>query len=106
MLPFFGHCHVAYVPQGGRVVGLSKLARLVDCFSRRLQMQERITQQITQALDDHLKPLGSACVIRATHLCLCGRGANKLGADMVTSSLTGCFREGLCRSEFLALVRD
>lgn len=106
LLPFYGKAHVAYVPDGGKVVGLSKLARLVEVFARRLQVQERITQQVTDALNSFLSPLGAACVIEATHLCVCGRGVSKQGARMVTSSLTGCFRDPPARAELFSLIRQ
>ena len=106
LLPFTGTATVAYLPAGPRVVGLSKLARLVDTYSRRLQTQEQITVQVTTALDEHLTTKGSACVLRATHSCLAHRGARKPSAVMVTSSLTGRFRDDArARGEFLALTR-
>lgn len=105
MLPFFGKAHVAYLPDG-RVIGVSKLARIVEIFSRRLQIQERLTQQITAALDEHLKPKGSACVIEAKHLCMACRGVNKQHSEMITSSLTGEFRQPEVRQEFLHLIRS
>jgi len=105
MLPFTGTATVGYVPQPGRVVGLSKLARLVLCFARRLQVQERLTQQITAALDTHLGALGAGCVVRARHSCMAIRGVRANG-EMVTSSLTGVLRvDGAARAEFLALAR-
>lgn len=105
LLPFSGVAHVAYVPRGGKVVGLSKLARLVDIFAKRLQLQERLTVQVTKALDEHLTPLGAACVIEASHSCLVCRGARKPGAVMVTSSLTGVFRKDVsARSELFSLI--
>ncbi len=104
MLPFVGIAHIGYIPNG-RIVGISKLARLLEVFSRRLQVQERVTVQVTQALDEYLKPLGSACVIEASHLCMICRGVQKT-ATMVTSSLTGVFRDDpKARSEFLSIVR-
>jgi GTP cyclohydrolase IA len=104
MLPFVGAAHVAYLP-AHNVVGLSKLARLVDCYAKRLQVQERLTRQITQALDEHLKPRGSAAVIEAAHQCMSCRGVGKTGSRMVTSSLSGAFREDpMLRGEFLSLV--
>lgn len=105
MLPFIGIAHVAYVPEG-RIVGISKLARLVDIYAKRLQVQERLTTQITYALDRHLKPKGSACVIEAKHQCMSCRGVGKQNSVMITSSLTGVFKdEGTTRSEFFSLVR-
>lgn len=106
MLPFFGHAHIGYVPNG-RVIGVSKLARVVEVFARRLQVQERLTTQITAALDEHLTPKGSACVIEASHLCMQMRGVGKQHSRMSTSSLTGVFREKPeARAEFLNLVRS
>lgn len=104
LLPFIGVAHVAYVPQDNRVIGLSKLGRIVDAFARRLQVQERLTGQVTECLDEHLKPLGSACVIEAKHLCMACRGVRKQQSSMVTSSMTGVFRKKRARSEFLSLV--
>lgn len=105
LLPFYGRAHVAYIPQG-RVIGISKLARLVEVFARRLQVQERLTVQVTQALDEHLKPLGSACVIEARHLCMVCRGVQKQHSEMITSSLTGVFRDKPeVRAEFFNLIR-
>lgn len=106
MLPFHGQAAVAYLPgPEGRVVGLSKLARLVDVYARRLQIQERMTRQIADALVKHLKPLGVAVVVQAQHECLGCRGAKKPNAEMVTSSMLGKFREdGVLRAEVLALI--
>ena len=104
MIPFYGVAHVGYVP-GKNVIGLSKLARIVDVFSRRLQVQERLTTQITSAIDEALDPKGSACVIEARHLCCMARGVGKQGSSMVTSSLTGVFRKPEVRQEFLSLIR-
>jgi GTP cyclohydrolase I len=87
------------------VVGLSKLARLVDCFARRLQIQERMTREISQAMMSHLQPLGCAVVLEATHGCMVCRGVKKEGATMVTSSMEGDFRNPATRSEFLSLIR-
>lgn len=104
MQPFFGRAHVAYVPKG-KVIGISKLARVLDVYARRLQIQERLCQQVTAALDKYLEPKGSACVIEAKHLCMACRGVQKQHSDMVTSSLSGVFREGAVRMEFLQLIR-
>jgi GTP cyclohydrolase I len=104
MLPFTGKAHMAYLPKE-RVVGLSKLARLVDCFARRLQIQERMTREISQAMMSHLQPLGCAVVLEATHGCMVCRGVKKEGATMVTSSMEGDFRNSVTRSEFLSLIR-
>lgn len=104
MLPFFGKAHVAYLP-GKKVVGLSKLARLVDCFSRRLQIQERLTDQIVAALDKELEPLGAACVIEAKHFCMVARGIGKQHSTMLTSSVCGVFRtDASARAEFMSLI--
>lgn len=104
MLPFFGKAHVAYVPND-QVIGISKLARLVDIFARRLQIQERIGEQVTQALIEHLSPKGAACVIEAKHLCMCARGVEKQHSVMRTSSLKGCFlTDGDVRTEFMSLI--
>lgn len=104
ILPFTGTAWVAYLPQD-RVVGLSKIPRLVHHYAGRPQIQERLTQQVTAALDTHLATAGSACVIRATHSCMSLRGVRAVGAAMVTSSLTGAFRDDAsCRAEFMALT--
>jgi GTP cyclohydrolase IA len=105
LLPFFGKAHIAYVPQG-KVVGLSKLPRIVDVFARRLQVQERLTQQIAEAIEDAIQPQGVGVVIEAQHLCMMMRGVEKQSSLTVTSSLRGVFKTQLqTRSEFLALVR-
>jgi GTP cyclohydrolase I len=105
LLPFIGKCHVAYMPKD-RVIGLSKIPRLVDCFARRLQVQERLTSQIAEALNEHLKPMGVACVIEASHLCMIMRGVQKQNARAVTSSMLGVFRTSdKTRTEFLTLIR-
>ena len=104
LLPFTGTATVAYLPKG-RVVGLSKIARLVDAFANRLQVQERMTTQITSALDDNLVTDGSAALITAHHSCMGCRGVKKPSAEMVTSSLTGAFMSHEVRSEFLSLAR-
>jgi GTP cyclohydrolase I len=104
MLPFMGVAHVAYLP-AERVVGLSKLARLVDCFAKRLQIQERMTRDIAKAIMLHLKPQGCGVVIEATHGCMVCRGVKKEGATMVTSSLEGDFHHPATRAEFMALIR-
>lgn len=104
LLPFTGKAHIAYIPKD-RILGLSKLARLLEIYSRRLQVQERLTQQITSSLDEHLKPAGSACVIEASHSCMTCRGVGKQHASMITSSLTGVFRQPEVRAEFFQLVR-
>jgi GTP cyclohydrolase I len=104
LLPFTGVAHVAYLP-GGKVVGLSKLARLVEGYARRPQVQERLTSQIADAMMDALNPAGAACVIEATHTCMTVRGAKKHGATMVTSALRGVFKDNpASRAEMLALI--
>jgi len=92
MLPFFGRTHVAYIP-GSKVIGVSKLARLVEIYSRRLQIQERIGEQVTSILMEYLEPKGAACVIEARHLCMMMRGVSKQHSKMITSSLKGVFLE-------------
>jgi GTP cyclohydrolase IA len=105
MLPFFGKAHVAYIPDG-KIVGLSKLPRLVDVFSRRLQVQERLTTQIAETLWDLLQPRGVGVVIEASHLCMMMRGVQKQNSQTVTSCLLGSFKEDQqTRAEFLNLVR-
>jgi GTP cyclohydrolase I len=105
LLPFTGRAHLAYLP-AGKVVGLSKLARLVDGYARRPQVQERLTTQIADALMDELNPAGAVCVIEASHTCMTIRGAAKPGSMMVTSALRGVFKENpASRSEVLALIR-
>ena len=105
MLPFFGRVHIAYIPNG-KVVGLSKLPRLVDVFARRLQVQERMTQQIAQAIEETVAPKGVGVVIEARHLCMMMRGVEKQNSSTVTSAMLGGFRKQSTRGEFLALVRD
>jgi GTP cyclohydrolase I len=104
MLPFFGKVHVAYIPKR-KVVGLSKIARLVEVFARRLQVQERMTRQIADAIQDAIAPQGVGVVIEARHLCMMMRGIEKQNSSTVTSAMMGCFREKETRSEFLSLVR-
>ncbi len=104
LLPFTGRAHVAYLPDG-KVVGLSKLARLVEGFARRPQVQERLTTQIADALMEELNPIGAACVIEAVHTCMTMRGVKKHGSTMVTSALRGIFKENpSSRSEILSLM--
>ena len=104
LLPFTGKAHVAYLPDG-KVVGLSKLARLVEGYARRPQVQERLTTQIADALMDELNPIGAACVIEAVHTCMTIRGVKKHGSTMVTSELRGIFKENpASRSEILSLM--
>ncbi len=104
LLPFFGKVHVAYIPQG-KVVGLGKIPRLVDVFARRLQVQERLTTQIAEALESAINPLGVGVVIEARHLCMMMRGVEKQHSSTVTSSMLGAFREKETRDEFLSLIR-
>ena len=105
LLPFFGTCHVAYLPNG-RIVGLSKIPRLVNHFARRLQVQERLTCQIAETLQEELQPQGVAVVMEARHLCLMMRGVAKQNASMVTSAMLGRFRtDPKTRSEFFALIK-
>ncbi|MBI4354917.1 MAG: GTP cyclohydrolase I FolE [Candidatus Omnitrophica bacterium] len=105
LLPFFGKCHVAYLPDR-RVVGLSKIPRLVEMFSRRLQVQERLTVQIAETLQEKLQPLGVAVVMEAAHLCMVMRGVQKQNAKAITSSMLGYFRTSdKTRAEFLELIR-
>jgi GTP cyclohydrolase I len=104
LLPFFGKCHVAYIPNG-KVVGLSKIPRLVDIYARRLQVQERLTNQIASTLREKIRPLGVAVVMEATHLCMAMRGVEKQNSIAVTSAMLGAFREDArTRSEFLNLI--
>lgn len=104
LLPFFGKAHVAYFPRG-RVLGLSKIPRVVDVFARRLQVQERLTTQVAEALDRALHPHGVAVVIEAAHLCMMMRGVQKQNSSAVTSAITGVFRtDEKCRMEFLELI--
>lgn len=106
MLPFMGKAHVAYIPNG-KVVGLSKLARVVDTFSRRLQVQERLTTQIADALQEALQPVGVAVVMEATHLCMVVRGVQKPNAITVTSAMLGEFRDNpMSRAELMQLVHS
>ena len=105
LLPFFGMAHVAYLPQG-KVVGLSKIPRIVDVFARRLQVQERLTQQIAEAIEDAIHPQGVGVVLEAQHLCMMMRGVEKQSSSTVTSSMRGVFKTQLqTRNEFLSLVR-
>lgn len=105
LAPFFGKAHVAYIPNG-KIVGLSKLARVVDVFARRLQVQERLTMQVAHAIQDVLKPRGVAVVVEASHLCMMMRGVEKQNSKTVTSCLLGLFRsDERTRAEFLRLIR-
>jgi GTP cyclohydrolase I len=105
MLPFFGKCHVAYLPSE-KVIGLSKIPRIVDAFSRRLQVQERLTNQIAEIILDTIHPLGVGVVMEGTHLCMAMRGVEKQNSYAVTSAMLGTFRtDARTRSEFLTLIR-
>ena len=104
MLPFFGKCHVAYLPKG-KIIGLSKVPRLIDAYSRRLQVQERLTTEIAQCIQDIVKPAGVAVIIDAVHLCMSMRGVEKQNSYTTTSSMLGCFKDDArTRSEFLSLI--
>jgi len=105
LLPFFGKVHVAYIPKG-KVIGLSKIPRLIDAFARRLQVQERLTTQIAECIQNAIEPQGVGVVIEARHLCMMMRGVEKQHSAAVTSSMLGCFRnEQETRQEFLSLIR-
>jgi len=105
LLPFFGKCHVAYIPSN-KVIGLSKIPRLVDVFARRLQVQERLTSQIADTIRDKIAPLGVAVVMEATHLCMSMRGVEKQNSFAVTSAMQGSFRDNArTRLEFLELIK-
>lgn len=103
LIPFFGKAHVAYLPDE-RVIGISKLARLVEIYSRRLQIQERIGMQVTDALMKYLQPKGAACIIEAQHLCMMARGVQKQNSIMVTSSLRGLFLENDVKQELMRMI--
>ena len=105
MLPFFGKAHIAYIPDG-HIVGLSKLPRVVDVFSRRLQVQERLTQQILDCINNTLKPQGVAVVIEASHMCMMMRGVQKQNSTTTTSGFRGSFKETETRNEFLKLISN
>jgi len=107
MLPFTGVAHVAYIPKTtNRIVGLSKLARIVDVYAKRLQVQERLTQQIVKCINTHLEPAGAACVIEAKHSCMCFRGVGKQASYTITSCLSGSFQDvAATRSEFFSLIK-
>lgn len=104
LLPFYGRAHVGYIPRGGRVTGLSKLARVVEGYSRRPQVQERLTAQIADAIDEVLHPQGVIVVIEAEHMCMSMRGVSKPGSSTVTSALRGIMNDGATRAEMMSLV--
>lgn len=105
LLPFYGKAHIAYLPQG-KVIGLSKIARLVDVFARRLQVQERLTRQVAEAIEDAIHPLGVGVIVEAQHLCMMMRGVEKQHSHTVTSAMLGAFKsQQQTRNEFLSLVR-
>jgi GTP cyclohydrolase I len=106
LLPFFGKCHVAYLPTN-QVIGLSKIPRIVEIFSRRLQVQERLTNEIAETIREKINPLGVAVVLEGTHLCMSMRGVEKQNSTAITSAMLGVFRDDArTRSEFLALIRQ
>jgi len=106
LAPFTGKCHIAYIPKGGRIVGLSKLARIAEIFARRLQVQERLTQQIANTLFDGIQPLGVMVVIEAEHTCMTLRGVKKSGSKTITSCVLGGFRsDPRTRSEAMSLIK-
>ena len=106
LAPFTGKCHIAYIPKGGRIVGLTKLARIAEVFARRLQLQERLTQQIAQTIFDKLQPIGVMVVIEAEHTCMTLRGVKKPGAITITSAVLGGFRKDpRTRAEAMSLIK-
>ena len=105
MLPFFGKVHVAYIPDG-KVIGLSKVPRLVEVFARRLQVQERLTRQIAEAIQEAIHPQGVGVVVEARHLCMMMRGVEKQNSSTVTSAMVGVFQKQNTRAEFLSLIRE
>lgn len=107
MIPFFGTGTIAYIPRDNVIVGLSKLPRTLDMFSRRLQNQERITRQVAEYIEEKLNPLGVGVVLKARHLCVEMRGVEKPGCETITSAMRGCFKEDVkCRNEFINLLKQ
>jgi len=104
MIPFFGRAHIAYIPKE-KIIGLSKIARIVEFYARRPQLQERLTEQIVDFIDDKLHPAGAMAVLEARHLCMEMRGVEKTGAETTTSAIRGCFEEPRIRDEFFELIR-
>lgn len=104
LLPFYGHAHVGYIPKGGRVTGLSKLARVVEGYARRPQVQERLTAQIADAIDEVLAPQGVIVVVEAEHMCMTMRGISKPGSSTVTSALRGIVKRDATRAEMMSLA--
>ena len=104
MMPFFGRAHIGYIPKG-KVVGISKLARLLEVYTRRLQIQERIGQQVTEMMEQVLEPEGCGCILEAQHFCMTSRGVEKQNSVMLTSSMRGCFLDPSIKSEFLGFIR-
>jgi GTP cyclohydrolase I len=106
LLPFFGTCHIGYIPNG-KIIGLSKIPRILDVFSRRLQLQERLTNQVAECLQQILNPRGVGLIMECQHMCMAMRGVEKTGSATVTSAMLGCFRDNFStRSEFLELVKN
>ncbi len=105
LMPFIGKAHIAYIPEEGRITGLSKLARVVEGYSHRLQLQERLTTQIAEAIMEELKPKGTLVIMEAEHMCMSIRGVKKPGSLTVTSAVRGCFHKNATRAEALSLIK-
>lgn len=105
MIPFFGRCHVGYIPND-KVIGLSKIPRIIDAFSRRLQVQERLTHEVAEAIQEHVKPQGVGVVVEAYHLCMMMRGVQKQNSFTITSAMQGCFNKLETRNEFMSHVKS